>query len=117
MEISALSDFCACMLHPVTPTNSAHSGFQHSFLPPPHDFQDSHTPSSTLELGHQQLPTLNIVYSKVLPLVLLHPCHHVLTLHVYFAFIVFLPTSCLSLTLHPSHLHFPQLMLCPLTHI
>src|SRR5882724_10150825 len=80
-----------------------------------YNFQDSWTPSSVLELSHCQLLTLNIIYSKVLPLVLLLPCHHVLTIHVYFTIIVFLPASCLSPTPHPLHLHFPQLMLCPLT--
>src|SRR5882724_6329002 len=94
---------------------TAHSRFQYPFPPPPHDFLDSQKPSSALKLGHCQLPTLNTIYSKVSPLVLLQPCHHVLTIHVYFALIVFPLTSYLSLTSHILHLHFPQLMLCLLT--
>src|SRR5882724_10403181 len=103
---------CYILSCPQTCTDKfpAHSGFQYLFLPTPHDFQDSWKPSSALKLGHCQLLTLNTIYSKVSTLVLLQPCHHLPPIHVYFAFIVFLPTSCLSPTshpLHPLHLCFP----------
>ena len=57
------------------------------------------------------LPTLDIFYSKVLSLVYLQPCHYMLSIHVYFALIMFPLTPCLSSTSHLSHLHFPQLMI------
>jgi len=110
----------AVVLHLVTSCNAhklitdkflAHSGFQYPFLPPPHDFRDSWKPNSMLNLVIVQLLILNTIYSKVLPLVLLLPCHHVLTIHVFRIYCVS-AISCLSLTLHPSHLHFPWLMLC-----
>jgi len=68
--------------------------------------------SSTLELGTYLLLTLDIFYSKVSSLVYLRPCHHMLSIHVYFALIMFLLAPCLSPTLHLLHLHFPSLRLC-----
>ena len=108
---------CYILEHSQTITDKfpAHSGFQQPPLPPPHDFRDSWNQVSMLELSCYQLPTLDIIYSKVSSLVSLWPCLHVLFIHVYFALLCFSLTPCLSPPSHLLHFQLLQLMQWPLT--
>src|SRR5882724_5262711 len=57
---------CEPLLSGFWPVLDSHNHSHHLY-----NFRDSQKPSSMLELGHYQLLTLNIIYSKVLSLVLL----------------------------------------------